>query len=89
VVSTKGCQHVVGQNLPTLLEDPAGLICSKLLPDCAAVFLHNSVSTPQFALGRLLLLFAHFCHQTWTKVVPKQQIPNKYQQLAESMVTHP
>jgi hypothetical protein len=68
------------------LEDPAGPICSKLLPVCAAVFLHNSVS---IALGRLLLLFAHFCHQMWTKVVPKQQIPNKYQQLAESMIIQP
>jgi hypothetical protein len=71
------------------LEDPAGPICSKLLPDCAAVFLHNSVSRPQFALGRLLLLFAHLCCQMWTEVVPKQQIPNKYQQLAESMIIHP
>jgi len=72
------------------MEDPAGPICSKLLPDCAAaLFLHNSVSTPQFALGRLLVLFAHFCSQMWTKVVPKQQISNKYQQLTKSMIIHP
>jgi hypothetical protein len=78
-----------GAEFTNTLEDPAGPICSELLPDCAAVFLHNSVSTPQFALGRLLVLFAHFCRQMWTNVVPKQQILNKYQQLSKSMKIHP